>query len=478
MLTCRRLIGSKLCESNSTQGGLRPFFGFLLVFSGFLFLPNILIYLLSDYYGLVRPYLNIDYALSVVLFAFGRKVVGGFFVMFFLLIDMLSLAGQLFPFVRFQDVFYFLSFILLAPAYYKFLLGVGLLLFGFGIYVHVLLGKRLSRVDSLVSFNVVIFSYLLMPYALGDNDTGSYRRVAENPLSSQSVYFITHRLAGFSSNFHREGDPLLVYRGKSASDIWLEEMEKGEIGDQLLLIVVESWGVPKEKEIQAEILGPLYELNYIEVQSGEISFSGSTVAGELRELCRLYPEHYNLKNLTEGFENCLPRVLQSEGFITVAQHGAMSTMYDRRFWYPRAGFEEFVSFEARDWPRRCYSFPGACDVDMMAEVSSFFSNNEKGFFYWLTLNSHSLYDERDIFIDRFDCEKFGVGEGESCRNLKLHAQFFYELASLLDDEAMKGVDVLVVSDHQPRVLDINEFGAVFEAEKIPWIRMTQNDNGK
>lgn len=145
-------------------------------------------------------------------------------------------------------------------------------------------------------------------------------------------------------------------------------------------------------------------------------------------------------------------------------------MYDRKYWYPRAGLDERIFFETKVWPRRCYSFPGACDLDLMQEIPAFFSKSGKRFFYWLTLNSHSLYDKRDIKNDIFDCESFKINkESESCRNLKLQAQFFAGLAEILKAKEMQGVKVMIVGDHTPIIFNAQEKSANFVLNRVPWI---------
>src|SRR5690606_13493838 len=117
---------------------------------------------------------------------------------------------------------------------------------------------------------------------------------------------------------------------------------------------------------------------------------------ELRELCMLQTNSYDLADLKQGFEPCLANRLKARGYSAVAMHGATGMMYDRRHWYPRAGFQEAIFFEDNIWPRRCFSFPGACDLDMLTEIEGFFAGPGSKFFYWLTLNSHAPYDRRDI----------------------------------------------------------------------------------
>src|SRR5690606_3486330 len=144
-----------------------------------------------------------------------------------------------------------------------------------------------------------------------------------------------------------------------------------------------------------------------------------------RELCGVYPNYFNLASVTDGFDDCLPNRLKKLGYSTSAIHGAVGTMYDRVRWYPRAGFEIMTFYESREWAGRCYSFPGACDIEIFQVVKEQLSVEGKLFVYWLTLNSHSTYDLRDVSKYVFDCRAYEVAEDtQSCRNLKLQAQFF------------------------------------------------------
>ena len=101
-------------------------------------------------------------------------------------------------------------------------------------------------------------------------------------------------------------------------------------------------------------------------------------------------------------------------------------------------------------------------------IKTEFELNDKIFLYWLTLNTHAIYDKRDLVLDKFDCHKFKIEEDTaSCRNLKLQAQFFDTLSNILKSPALKGTRVIVVGDHQPPIIK-NEI-SVFEDSKIPII---------
>jgi phosphoglycerol transferase MdoB-like AlkP superfamily enzyme len=233
------------------------------------------------------------------------------------------------------------------------------------------------------------------------------------------------------------------------------------LNKKILLIIVESWGVMKDGRIQKALLEPFFEkrsyFNWI--KTGEVNGGTATVAAELDKLCGLEARYLNLSVVTEGFENCLPWQLKQSGYKTAAIHGAAGEMYGRTDWYPRTGFDEIHFKETHSWETHCHSFPGVCDSEIMEKyIANVFSADERRFVYWLTLNTHSLYDRRDIQQDVFDCQAFQLEEtGEVCRMNKLHAQFFHQLAELLTHPVMSGVEVLLVGDHAPLILDRNEY---------------------
>ncbi|MGL5632202.1 MAG: sulfatase-like hydrolase/transferase, partial [Azovibrio sp.] len=222
--------------------------------------------------------------------------------------------------------------------------------------------------------------------------------------------------------------------------------------------------------IQKKLLAPLENIQTDFFQKGTEPSPGVTLDGELRELCKLRTNSYNLSDVVNGFEECLPNRLKNQGYSTAAMHGASKLMYDRHHWYPRVGFQKTIFFEDKLFKTRCYSFPGACDLDLMEEVPLFFAQSGNRFFYWLTLNTHANYDPRDIRFNVFDCESFQIpSDTESCRNLKLQAQFFNGLAKMLQSKSMEGVEVIIVGDHVPVIMDLNEKKKYFSEDQVPWI---------
>lgn len=433
---------------------------------GFIVLPNLVFILIALWLSVGRPYFNVDYAFAMLLMLVGQRLLGGLSFLALALVDVLSIVSQIFPLPRLQDAFYLLSVAHLASNMFVVLIFVSGALLVFNVIFSLFLVSRVERLYSLIAFNVLIVLYAVHVHTYQGSFNRFYR-VSESVLvSSQLKDFSDRRDTPFLWRFNDEAEPLVAATYEGATKSWFSSSLEGKV----LLIVNESWGVSVNPDIRLELLKPMAGISVEDKITGEISFSGATVGAELRELCQREQNNLNLSNVLVGFEDCLPNKLKASGYTTAAMHGAVSLMYDRKDWYPRAGLDQLTFFETKVWPRRCYSFPGACDLDLMQELPAFFERPGKRFLYWLTLNSHSLYDKRDILKDVFDCSAFKIDpDSESCRNLKLQAQFFDGLAEVLKRPEMRGVRVMIVGDHPPVIFNQAEKAANFVPGRVPWI---------
>lgn len=436
------------------------------------FLPNVVFYSASCWLGIGRPLINLDYCLAMLLVAFGWRWWGAFTFLFFVFWDIFSLVGQILVLPRISDFFYVLKFFYMASNFYLLLLLVGAVAVVVVLILSLWGGGRLKKFPALLVFNVLLVLYAVHANNFASESDKFYRKVGGAVVESQAIGLMKSRNSDYLERFHLETEVLAPAAGGRATSIWDEGGELERFGGRLLLIVVESWGVPINLEVQSALLSPLNDALGHAVDVKTIPFAGVTLDGELRELCGLRANHYNLSGATSGFENCLPNRLRQQGYVTASIHGASGAMYDRAYWYPRAGFAQRVFQENKLEARRCYSFPGVCDSDLFADVEYFFSGAGKRFMYWLTLNSHSRYDLRDLDRDIFDCRRFSIAvESESCRNLKLQAQFFDGLARLVNSDAMSGVNIVVVGDHSPMILDYQEKKMNFVDAEVPWLNI-------
>jgi len=243
----------------------------------------------------------------------------------------------------------------------------------------------------------------------------------------------------------------------------------------LLVVMVESWGVLKDPEERALIESPFARPALAEryaIETGVSPYYGSTTSGELRELCGQWGSFRDY--LDRPNADCLPARLNARGYRTIAIHGFAGRMFDRDRWYPNVGFED-LRFAEKLWQPGepvCYGvFTGACDADVADEVGAELAaaDDAPRFVYWLTLNSH-LPVHPDTRGRRLGCEGSGepFGNEQICRLAELWVQVFDRLADILAAPDLPPTDVLIVGDHAPPFWGRAARGH-FVSGEVPWI---------
>lgn len=87
----------------------------------------------------------------------------------------------------------------------------------------------------------------------------------------------------------------------------------------------------------------------------------------------------------------------------------------------------------------------------------------------MTLSTHAPYDDT-LFIQGLNCTNLKIKEkSETCRNYKLQYQFFSALSQLIDDPAMKGVEIYVVGGHSPPIFNLGDNFFSFKGSEVAWI---------
>ena len=436
--------------------------------------PNVIFLLLAWLTHTARPLLNLDYFAAVLLLALPKRwmrLLG--IVMFWLavLFDVLMFVMQLFPFMDLQGALYLLPFVLKAPWSYRLLCALALA------YIIVMpfclwrLGKKTNPSYALG------LCLLLGAASYFTGHLQYYQRGPQSDLFGRNNFFYGKsqlNLYGNNKDFFwmlaHDVNPVFSPLQFDHASRHLVQPQSAKI----LFIVNESWGQPKNPALQDAVLAKLAaERDRFDIwQVGHFPFVGATVQGEIRELCVLQVQGLALRRTPAGrFADCLPNRLRQQGYMTIAQHGASSLLYDRSSWYPKAGFAQVVAAEQLMGKPTCQAFNGVCDSALFAVVKEAFAHHPKLFFYWMTLTSHTDYPAEDLFNHRLDCAAYGLPTDTMlCRNFGLQTQFFDELAELVRQPEMRGVEVIVVGDHPPPVINLGEmFKYLTEPGEVAWV---------
>ncbi len=454
-----------------------------IIFIAFaILIPNVVFLALAAYTHTSRPIVNLDYMAVILILLIPYKVIRAFgiaLLIVVILFDFLMFTIQIFPFLNLAAIEYLIPFLTIAPTPYIAAIGIAT---GYILVFSYVFPKLTTKVNRFYCFIAIIIMALI---------------------GLQTISLKYHQFQGGilgRNNYYYANSQIYLYYEITQSDFvfWSDNLpklspyppEKHRASDQLsspasnkiLFIIAESWGVARQQEAQNQMLEKIYQSspNFEYINTSYFDFNGATVEGELRELCKLETSNgFALRKLDKKhFINCLPNQLKSQGYETIALHGTSGRLYDRYDWYPKAGFNQSLFGENFTSLQRCSAFNGICDSELINVVADKFSENRnnKLFFYWLTLTSHSPYVKEDITNNRFNCQQFGMKpEGDICRNAKLETQFLDNLAKLVLRPEMKGVEVVIVGDHMPPLFGNEEIYPYLRWQDVSWLHFKVKD---
>lgn len=248
----------------------------------------------------------------------------------------------------------------------------------------------------------------------------------------------------------------------------------------VVVVVVESLGRFADPDLQAWQLAPLLALDddpRLHVRSGSVEFSGSTVPGELRELCgiRLHNVHPDATMLPVG--DCLPSRMRDAGYQSLAVHGYLGSVFSRELWYPAVGFDRVwfaPQLASRVAPKRCgIAYNGWCDREVwqaiVRELSS--RTGPPRFVYWLTLSAHlPVAAVSDDQAARLCSAPALAADGAACALLVAHHKLLTTIADDLRGELGAHTRLLLVGDHAPPFLD-QESRSLFDSGRVPFVEV-------
>ena len=244
----------------------------------------------------------------------------------------------------------------------------------------------------------------------------------------------------------------------------------------LVVVIVESWGVPLDpydKALHAKTWDHARWSGKYRVTEGTSPYYGSTTNAELREWCSVWSDHYSY-DFSQA--ECLPRDFADAGFTTTAMHSFDGDFFERKEWYPALGFQQqkFQGRLRREGAEFCNGvFPGACDRDVPRLITKQLAGNpdKRNLVYWLTVNAH-LPVLDDAQLGTKDCAlgdaRWNADFSMLCRNLEVHRQVADALTAEVMAEDFPQSDILIVGDHMPPFFPRN-IRTRFDTANVPWI---------
>jgi phosphoglycerol transferase MdoB-like AlkP superfamily enzyme len=430
--------------------------------------PSLLVQLFLLSTGNARAYaINLDYLLLplVVAFAglagrFAARAAGGVLAALLMALDGWSAVNQ----VYFADplmIFEIAGFAGQWPWRLLLPLGMGLLALG-GLLVWRAAGRLRPR--------PTIAGLLGLILLLGLADVFGARTGAGNLASSATATLARPAINQWQNERKGIVRTPRPFQGASMASVL---SDPGNWRPRMLSVSIESWGEPIDpadaRLLRQALTAPLkgrYRVVEVRLQP----YRGSTLEGEVRELCALELDGIPRRPADmKWFRDCLPVRLAAAGWDTSGWHGNAGSFYRRSTIYPALGFGEQQFFEtmAPRTARLCrFLFVGICDRDALALAVDWLGARPRGFAHVMSLDTHlplpptkgSCPSGRRAYCDYLD----GVRN-----SLQATAD---ALAT-----APQGPDILFVyGDHAPPFLDADERG-LFRPGVVPFVQLERID---
>ena len=274
----------------------------------------------------------------------------------------------------------------------------------------------------------------------------------------------------------------IEHLGSAAQKVF-NEAPAGAASNKEALILVESWGLLINQNLQHEVLQPLYDLvqngQYV-VKEGTTQYKYLTQAGEFRELTGYVFHYYQVRDKWVK-ENSLLIKKQQQGYHIIGIHGNTGLFYRRHIIWPVLGVQEMYFSEefSKLSMSLCGSdiFRGICDT----AINTWLLNNmnlqpeRKEFYYWVTLNTHlPLVEIHDEGYRNFAGKWKEQGLGEHILQMAYqHRLLFKDLAEKLGRPGSPKVHMLLVGDHAPPFIDPAD-RKWYDAQLVPYIELKSN----
>ncbi|MGA7340770.1 MAG: sulfatase-like hydrolase/transferase [Terracidiphilus sp.] len=307
-------------------------------------------------------------------------------------------------------------------------------------------------------------------------------RVARSPIL---VLGVREAFALSTESRSRQAEDAPMPSASARMDSLLESLPRGAIAPNVVLIVVESWGLPLDPRLDEALTAPYADpaiARRYRIAYGAAPFTGLTVPGEARELCHSTMGFGILHLSNQAAQRCLPDQFHARGYESIAIHGYAGEMFYRAAWYRELGFDRAwfgADLKAMGLPRCGGAFPGICD----GAIANFIGGtvlsppqSRPRFVYWVTLNSHLPVPVRpDLPADTVCAAQLALRASEAlCSWFRLVRAVHESVSRVAAGALARPTVFLLVGDHAPPFGD-PRLRSQFSSTQVPYVMLAPKD---
>jgi hypothetical protein len=450
----------------------------------FLLCVNLFLFLVYSYANIERPIFVYEY--FILSFIAYHPFLKSIFLCFLIFYDLILYIFPIinYRFVSFVQIFYDIFSISIVAGLFILAL-IFLLIYLINVIFRNLISNIFIINRSIIILCFCIFIYITdsilfksTSFTYNDSVVNNSIEIAGRPVNFGSSYVFNYlNTHVMQNNRNFEAEPISSSRRiTSATEVFLnnDNLNHKFYDLNLVLVIVESMAAYSDDKLNDEDLFSLFltlEPKYF-IKHGLIPFAGGTPEGEIRELCNSSIPYDSIDQKIA--KNCIPYLLKEHGFYNVAIHGFKPNVFNREVWYPKLGFDKFISlndFDSVGLTNRCGSavFRGGCDFEVPRIIHSILQDDSKNFFiHWVTLNTHFPLNPNDL-----QPQLVGVCDEGPNYDLCLYREILRQtLKSVIElARTTPSTNFIIVGDHRPRFIRPSHRKMV-SANNVPYILMS------
>lgn len=261
-----------------------------------------------------------------------------------------------------------------------------------------------------------------------------------------------------------------IFLGRTTEPTFLNHIKGTEkMPKKMVLLVVESWGeshaslVSVKKRLQRDGVRVL--------ETGFTDYHGSTMQGEIRELCSQYIRFNSDTNFSSVADNCAPAYMKKMGYEVFGVHGYQKMFYARDTIWKNLGIDNVYFQTEMPQLNICPGpFAGICDEDMITYGIDLIRHEDKAFLYMLSLSSHepvasSMIEAPTQYFRDIDA----IGDSQIVARNAIGSM----VATLSMSADLGCTEAYIVGDHQaPSAVNSEQL----QANQVPYMRMSFHCN--